>query len=353
MQKKTKIDRKSLSELRRDLVTGDWVLIAVGRAKRPRAFAGTERKEFNQLKKDCPFENPQKSGNSDPLLVYSKKGGRRTIDEWRKDPDDWFLQVIPNKFPAVGFGVCDDIYEIGPYFVMNGSGSHEVIITKDHEITPFLSSLKETELLFNAYKERYLALKNQECVKYISIFYNHGKESGASVSHPHSQLIAISVIPQDVRKSLAGSKKYYDNHEKCVHCVMLEWEMIDKKRIIFENELAIAFCPFISRTAFEVRVFPKIHQPCFEQADDKEMKKIAEAVKVSLTKIYKGLKNPAYNFFIHTSPVEDEKKYHHYHWHIEILPKTGIWAGFELGTGIEISTIEPERAAEFLRKVKV
>jgi UDPglucose--hexose-1-phosphate uridylyltransferase len=354
MQKpKIKIDHKSLSELRRDLVTGDWVLIATGRAKRPNAFVKAERKIFNQPKDKCPFENPQEFGNDDPLLVYAKDGKRRTIDEWRNDQDDWLLQVVPNKFPAVNSGICDETYEVGPYLVMDGVGSHEVIITRDHKITPFQSSLKETELLFNAYKERYLALKNRKCVRYVSIFYNHGKESGASISHPHSQLIAIPMIPQDVKKSLVGSEKYYSNHKKCVHCVMLEWEMIDKKRIVFENELAIAFCPFISRTAFEVRVFPKIHQPYFEQINDKEIKKFSEAVRISLNKIYKGLKDPAYNFFIHTSPIEGEENWHYYHWHIEILPKTGIWAGFELGTGIEISTIEPEKAAEYLRGIKI
>lgn len=344
---------KSLSELRRDLVTNDWVLIATGRAKRPHAFVKVKREKFYQSKESCPFENPQKSTNADPLLVYDKKGRRKTHDEWKKNPNNWFLQVIPNKFPAVSAGTCDESHEEGPYFVMDGVGFHEVIITKDHKKQAAEFSQKEIEILVRAYKERYLALKNQNCVRYISIFHNHGKESGASLSHPHSQLIAIPMIPQDVGRSLVGSKKYYDSHKRCVHCVMLEWEVVDKKRIVFENELAIAFCPFISRAAFEVRVFPKIHSPAFEQINEKEMKKFTEVLRVSLAKIYKGLKDPAYNFFIHTAPVENTDDYHHYHWHIEILPKMGTWAGFELGTGIEISAIEPEKAAEFLRKVKI
>lgn len=341
------------SELRRDLVTGDWVLIAIGRAKRPYAFVKIEREKFNQLKETCPFEYPQESGHADPLLIYDARGKRKTRDEWGENRDDWFLQVMPNKFPAVGDGICDETHEIGPYLVMDGVGFHEVIITRDHEKQPADFSQEEMEFLLSAYKERYLALKTQNCVRYISIFYNHGRESGASISHPHSQLIAIPMIPTDVRRSLTGSENYYNSHKKCVHCVMLEWEILDKKRIIFENELAVAFCPFISRAAFEIRIFPKIHQPYFEQINNQELKKIAEALKVSLVKLNIGLQDPAYNFFIHTTPVaEAETASYHYHWHLEILPKTEIWAGFELGTGIEISTIEPEKAAEFLRKIK-
>ena len=274
-------------------------------------------------------------------------------DEWEKDKDNWFLQIIPNKFPAVNSGICDQTHEVGPYLVMDGIGVHEVIITRDHAKHPADFSLKEMEILINAYKERYLVLKNQDCVRYISIFYNHGRESGASINHPHSQLIAIPIIPQDIKRSLAGSEKYYINHKKCVHCVMLEWEILDKERIVFENELAIAFCPFISRTAFEVRVFPKIHQPYFEQINEKELEKFSEVLLVSLAKLNKGLKDPSYNFFVHTAPVEDNLKWHYYHWHIEIVPKTDIWAGFEVGTGIEVSTIKPEKAADFLRKVNV
>lgn len=344
---------KSLSELRRDLVTGEWVLIATGRAKRPHAFVETKRDRFYQPKRTCPFENPQKSGNADPLLAYDSNGRRKINENWKKKSGDWFLQVIPNKFPAVNSGVCDKSYQEGPYFVMDGVGSHEVIITRDHKKQLAEFTKKETEILLRAYKERYLALKNKKCIRYISIFHNHGKESGASLTHPHSQLIAIPMIPQDIKRSMEGSKRYNANHKKCVHCVMLEHEIIDKKRIVFENELAVAFCPFISRTAFEIRVFPKIHNPFFEKISDRELNKFAEAFRVSIAKLCNGLKDPAYNFFIHTAPVKNGSNHHYYHWHIEILPKTAVWAGFELGTGIEISTIEPEKAAEFLRGVKI
>lgn len=345
--------RQFLSELRRDLVTGDWVVIAKARAKKPDAFANFQKDKSDQSISGCPFETPQKSGNLDPLLVYGQDGKRKIFSEWKDNPTDWFLQVLPNKFPAIGQGVCEDTREVGPYLVMDGVGSHEIVITRSHTNHPGYFSNAEMEFLIRAYKERYLALKTSECVKYISIFHNHGYFAGASQNHPHSQIMAIPIIPLDIRRSLGGSEKYYQSHKKCVHCVMLEWEITDKKRIIFENELAIAFCPFISRGAFEIRIFPKIHQSYFEQINEDELKRFAEALRISLAKLRCGLNDPDYNFYIHTAPVKDDADWHHYHWHVEILPKTGIWAGFELGTGIEISTIEPEKAAEFLRKVKI
>jgi UDPglucose--hexose-1-phosphate uridylyltransferase len=130
---------------------------------------------------------------------------------------------------------------------------------------------------------------------------------------------------------------------------MLKWER-EERRSIFQNEYFIVYAPFVPRTAFELRVYPRKHKSNFEKISKKERKYLAEALWQALCKLYKGLKDPAYNFFIHTAPC-DGKDYKYYHWHIEILPKTAIWAGFELGTGIEISTIEPEEVAKFLREI--
>ncbi len=109
----------------------------------------------------------------------------------------------------------------------------------------------------------------------------------------------------------------------------------------------------MSRQAFEVRVFPNRHNPQFETMGEPELASAAEALQVALAKLERGLKHPAYNFFIHTAPTADGAGTRHYHWHIEIIPKTAVWAGFEIGTGIEISTISPEAAAAFLRKISV
>lgn len=334
--------RESVSELRQDLVTGDWVTIATSRAGRPHIFAKKNKQELDTDISKCPFENPQASGNESPLLLYKNKKHK-----------DWSLQVIPNKFPAFNhMAGCGEIREVGPYLTREGTGHHEVVITRDHKKHLALLTLKEVTEVVSSYKERHNALKEDKCIKYISVFHNHGASAGASLSHPHSQLIAIPFIPADIRRSLVGSNMFFRMNGECVHCSMISWELKDKKRLIFENESFVAFCPFVSRSAFEIRVFPKNHRAYFENLPDDRLPQLAEALRASLRKMNKVLNNPSYNFFFHTAPI-DGHKYPNYHWHIEILPKTDVWAGFELGTGIEISTLEPKKAARLLRVAKV
>lgn len=337
---KTKKGSKVASRLRQDLVTGEWIAIAVGRGKRPHLYIKKNTNEEAVKAKDCPFEDPQASRNALPVLVYKND----------KNPD-WSLQVIPNKFPAFSpKGTCVDVWEEGPYLVRDGYGFHEVIITRDHLRHLALLAKGEVVEVLRAYRERYNAFKQDSCVKYISIFHNHGKDAGASVFHPHSQIIAIPVLPSDIHRSLSGSYIYYKKEKKCVHCTMISWELKDKVRIIFENNKFVAFCPFVSRAAFEIRIFPKIHQSHFENVHTDDLIELAEVLREALFRLYKVLKNPSYNFFLHTAPI-DGTDYYHYHWHFEILPKTAIWAGFELGTGLEVSTLDPKDAAQHLRNI--
>ncbi len=333
---------KSVSELRQDLVSGDWIVIATGRAKRPNAFVKKKRPRWYQPKRTCPFEDPKKSGNEDPVLLYSSN----------KSDKDWWVQVIPNKFPAFNPGLCPPEFKHGPYTIMEGVGFHEVFITRDHDRGVAEFNAKETELLVQSYQERYKQLMGEDCVKYVSIFQNYGEEGGATIYHPHSQLIAIPVVPGDVTSSLEGSEKYFRKNKKCAHCVMTDVERKDRTRIVFENDEFIAVCPYTSRTAFEIVISPKTHSANFEMMGGISRKLFSRVLQASLYKLYKGLKDPAFNYFIHTAPSKGEKDYHFYHWHLEILPKTAIWAGFEIGTGIEICTIRPEDAAAFLRKQK-
>ncbi|MBI2582945.1 galactose-1-phosphate uridylyltransferase [Candidatus Azambacteria bacterium] len=325
-----------VSQLRQDIVSGDWIVVATSRAKRAGAFI-QERRETPDPKPTCPFENPQAAGNPEPLLWFG---------ETRKD---WTLQVIPNKYPAFGPGNCKARKGEGPYIEMDGSGFHEVIITRDHEKSLAEFSQAPAIEVLKAYRDRYRALMNEPCVRYIFIFHNHGRESGATISHPHSQLVAMPVIPGDVARSLGGAERYFSEKGSCVHCAMIDWERRRKARVIFENRSYIAYAPYASRTVFEVRVFPKKHEPRFEETSDQALPLLADALRLTLKKISAALKNPAYNFFIHTAPAENPEEYPYYHWHIEILPKITVWGAVEIGTGIEIITISPEDAAAFLR----
>jgi len=341
MATKKKRTKKGISELRQDLVSGDWVVIATGRARKPHAFVGKPA-AFGQPVSNCPFENPF-SVKEPPLLRYDY--------EKQDKKEGWAVAVVPNQFPAFTRGECGEFYENGPYKWTEGVGLHELFITRGHKKYIQDLSLFEITTLVKAYKERYHAIVKEGCVKYISIFHNHGKEAGASIAHPHSQLIALPVLPPDVYKSLKGSEKYFEKNGRCVHCDIVAHEVKAKKRIIYENKKFIAFAPFVSRIAFEVRIFPKSHQSSFDMMEDKDFQYFAEALQTIIAKLHKGLNDPAFNFFIHTAPIKNS--YHQYHWHVEVIPKTAVWAGFEMGTGIEISTIMPEDAAKFLKKIKI
>lgn len=331
-----KAGKPTESELRQDIVTGDWVVIATARAKRPEEFVTSHE----TLIDDGPslFENPEQSGQEKDVLIY------------KRGEDDWSLRVFPNKYPAVSRGRTARSLEEGPYFAMTGVGYHEVIVTRDRNRHLAILDTWQVAEVLDAYQERYLTLMNKASVKYIQVFHNHGKSAGASIAHPHSQLIALPVISPYVKSILDGAEQYYQSHHERVYSLMVEYEVGAKKRLVFENDDFVVFAPFASRAAFELWVVGKRPNAYFERLTDTEKFSCAEALQRALQSLYYGLENPDYNFYLYTAPAGGSDGAH-FQWHIQILPRTSIWAGFELSTGIEISTLPPEQAAEYLRRV--
>lgn len=333
------------SELRYDLISRDWVIIATGRAKRPETFKNKQKKEDEIPKDKCPF--CKIISQEKPTLIFVR--GKR-VPITGKIPKDWTIIVVPNKFPAfLPQPRLERKMEGKFYQTMNAVGFHEVLITKDHKKQMGQFKTAELKEVIDVYQRRYLDLMKKSFVNHISIFHNQGKEAGASISHPHSQIITTPLVDIDLRQALFNSEKFRKSKGKCVYCQMNNWEIKVKKRIIFENEKFLVLCPFASKSAFEVIISPKDHLSYFERITTEEKWKLAEAFKAALGKLHKGLNDPDYNFYLHTAPA-DGKNYNYYHWHWTILPKTSTWAGFELGTQMEISTIEPEKAADYLRK---
>ncbi len=333
------------SELRMDIVSNDWVVIATGRARRPETFRKEKRNRNEVSQKDCPFCNIETQEK--PTLIVSK--GKK-IPYVGTIPKDWTTIVVPNKFPAfIQSDSSDERFEGPLYKVMNAVGFHEVVITRDHKKQIAHFKLDQVKELFDVYQERYLDMMNERFVNYIAIFHNYGPQAGASIAHPHSQIITTPLVDADLRGALANAQDYYKDHQRCIYCQMNEWEKKSQERIIFENDDFLAICPFASKTAFEIIISPKKHLSYFERITEKEKWTLAEAFQVAIKKIYKALNDPDYNFYLHTAPC-DGNNHDYYHWHWTILPKTSTWAGFEIGTRMEISTIEPEKAAEYLRK---
>jgi UDPglucose--hexose-1-phosphate uridylyltransferase len=330
------------AELRCDVASGDWVVIASGRAKRPEMFKKEERSKEESSKKDCPFCDFENIKNA----VVSFEEGRKV----EKLTENWSAVSIPNKFPA--FVPADDLdkrQENGLYQTMNAVGYHEVVITKDHNLSLGELPVDKVREVLALYKDRYLDLKEKKHVNYISIFHNHGREAGASVAHPHSQILTTPLIDVDLNKALEKGRAYSENKKNCIYCQMNEWEMERKERIVYENDLFLIVCPFASKAAFQMIISPKKHLAYFEEITEEELDMLADVFRVALAKLHNRLNDPAYNFYLHCAP-SDGMDHGYYHWHWTILPKTSVWGGFELGARMEISTIKPEDAAKYLRE---
>ena len=330
---------KKYSQLRFDPISKDWVIIASNRSGRPKSFKKNGRESlFKKIfpQKYCPFCNLKEQEK--PVLIYPKG-----------NPGKWSLAVIPNKYPALfPYGDLTE-KKRGPYRYLKGVGFHEVVVTRSHRKDFSQLPIDKIIEVFSAYQERYLELKEEKVVNYIFIFHNHGNKAGATISHPHSQIVGIPVIDSDVRNYLLGSEKYWREKKKCIHCSIINWEKKEKERIVWENDKFIAFCPFAYRMPFTVRIYPKSHLSYFEEIKDK--KSLAEIFSQVLTKMRRGLKKPDYNFFLRTSP-SDGGDYSYYHWHFEIIPRISHQiGGLDLGAGIEIPTIKPKEAALHLRKL--
>lgn len=328
-----------MSELRQDIVSGDWIILAPERAKRPDDFIKGKQKRVRSPKAKCPFEDPEKAGNK---VIESFPPGK-----------NWEIMVVPNKHPALEPKAnCAEETHVGPYSVVDGVGHHELVITRDHDKNlPKLSQKQATEL-FRVFKRRLDVLSTDPCADYFSLFHNWGPSAGASIYHPHYQILTLPIVPPDVRRSFEGSVRYFRKTGKCVHCVMLAEEKKHKNRIIYENEYAVAITPFASREPFEIRVFPKKHISHFEKTSDKELCGAVDVLAITLRKLSKILKDPDYNFFLHTAPFRKAEEYKMYHWHMEVIPKTSLQAGFEWSTGIDINTADPDAAAKAIREAK-
>lgn len=336
---------KDVSQFRQDPVSGEWVIIATGRGRRPDDFRNEKRLESVTPIISCPFENPEKSGHE---VVYEVTGDSST-----GSGQAWWIKVIKNKYPLVEGDKCGLTIDVGPYKVQPGAGHHEVVITRDHRRSIGQMTAEEVEKIVDTYQNRYKKLASLDCAHYILIFHNHGSEAGASLSHPHSQIAAVPMIPPDVGRSLEGSRRYWAKNNRCVHCDMIDWDR-KENRVVFENETMVVVSPYAPRTAFEVRIYPKTHKPYFEDCATGEYRDLAEALRTALGKLFRGLNDVAYNFFIHTAPVFQKNDYKYYHWHIEILPKPPTPpAGFEFGTHVNVSVVNPNDAAEYLRGVSI
>ncbi len=335
-----------MPELRRDPITGEWVIMAGERAKRPDDFRSHAVERGGEAPGDCPFCPGNERMTPPEILAFRHPGSQR-------NGPGWWVRVVPNKYPALAVEGELNKTGFGMYDWMNGVGAHEVIIeTPEHDKHPAFLDPRQIEDVLWAYRARYLDLKKDPRLKAITIFRNHGRVAGASLSHPHSQLIATPMVPGDVVRQLEGARRYMQYRDRCVYCDILRQELDERARLVTENEHFVALEPYASRYPFETWVIPKRHLASFAAIPAEEQASFAQILGETLGRICLCLDDPPYNYNIYTAPC-DEDETEEFHWHLDITPRLTIAAGFEMGTGIHINVTPPEVAAEALRNVDV
>ena len=329
-----------MTELRKDPIVGRWVIISTERAKRPHEFPPEPPARREGV---CPL-CPGSERMTPPEILARRQGGEPN------DPN-WTLRVVSNKFPALriegDLGKSAD----GIYDRMNGIGAHEVVIeTERHDVDLFDLPEKRFEDVLWAYRERLLDLKKDRRFKSVIIFKNHGPAAGASLTHSHSQMIALPVVPKRVIEEMTGCRDYYRFRDRCVFCDIIVQEMDQKARIVEEGSEFIAYAPYAPRFPFETWIVPKRHQCAYEMIEPEQMRALSAVFRRTLRRLNLALENPPFNFIVHSAPFQ-EGAADYFHWHIEIMPKLTKVAGFEWGSGFYINPTPPEESAKYMREL--
>ncbi|MFA5857519.1 MAG: galactose-1-phosphate uridylyltransferase [Elusimicrobiota bacterium] len=332
-----------MPEIRQNIITREWVVIATERAKRPDDFkkGRIDTTPIPSHDPACPFcPGNEQQTPYESCTIRNKNG-------------NWQVRVIPNKFPALlREGVLKRKYE-GSKRSMTGVGLHEVVIeTPEHNLDIPLMPENEVKEILIAYRSRYAEMLKDKRIEQIIIFRNHGSNAGTSIVHPHSQIIATPIVPQQIRLRMQIAMQYHDDTGECIFCRMMKDELEQQERVIFETSHFVALTPYAALTPFHTWIFPKRHSSSFSTTNDGELEDLAYVMKLMLGKLYYGLANPDYNFCIRSVPCSDDVS-EYFHWYITIIPRLTKTAGFELGSGMFINSSIPEENAKFLREVQM
>lgn len=332
-----------MPEIRQSIVTKEWVVIATERARRPEDFAGQHSRpsidSLPEREEKCPFCPGNEELDMETMRV--PQTGR------------WQIRVVRNKYPALN-QEGERLREFdGVHRKVSGVGWHEVVVESPrHNTCPALDRTENLALVLKIFRSRGLEIAQDPRVEHIIWFKNHGPAAGTSLQHPHAQIIALPVVPYDVRTRMEEARRYFDDTGECVFCFNLHDEVRARSRIVLENDSFVAFTPYAAFSPFHLWVVPRRHWPNFLHTTDEELDDLAALLRTVLRKLYFGLKDPDYNYIIRSAPIHDQG--HDYlHWYLTIIPRVTQAAGFEMGSGMFINTALPEESAKFLRSVEV
>ncbi len=329
-----------MPEIRQNIVTRQWVIIATERARRPDQFRSTDapRKDLPPHDAMCPF-CPGNEGMTPAETYRFPQFGH------------WQVRTFPNKFAALS-AEGDLIRHVdGVKRTISGVGVHEVIVESPaHNTSMALLTDAEVEKVIAAYLDRYHKVFTDRRVEAVTLFKNHGIAAGTSLFHPHSQLIGTPVIPTEVRERLERALRFYDENGSCIFCATLNDELKDQTRLVAENKHFVAFIPFAALSPFHLWIYPRRHTSSFGMITADEITSFARILRAVLRKLHFGLNDPDFNLVVRTAPRESNH-IRYYHWYMSVVPRLSRAAGFELGSGMFINVSRPEDSAAFLRGV--
>ena len=321
--------------MRLNQLTGRWVTIVAERAERPSDFAPRERDVENDPGRPCPF-CPGNEEETPPALDWVDEGG------------SWTIRVVPNLFPAFEGDDGFAVHNLGPVHVMaEASGIHEVFVyTPDHDGGLHRLDDHAAAQFMRALQRRFVDHAATPHVRYTQAIINHGREAGASLAHPHGQLLGLPFVPGEVLDEERAFARFAGG---CVLCTTVEAELANGERVVAADDDVVVLCPYWSGSPFELLIVPRRHELHLQDADDDAITAVGRALRDATAFLNAALGDVAFNVGFHTAP------HHHtgeYHWHVHLWPNLVTQAGFERGTGVLINIVPPEQAADVLRGVK-
>lgn len=321
-----------MSQMRLNQLTGRWVTIVAERAQRPSAFARPARLHEIDDSRPCPFCSGNE-GATPPALETIDEGG------------SWQVRVIPNLYPAFRGDEGFAVHHEGPVHVSaEGTGIHEVFVySPDHDASLDRLSDAEAARFMLTLRRRFTEHSAQPQIRYTQAIVNHGREAGASLAHPHGQLLGLPFVPGEVLDEERAFARFAGG---CLLCTTVEAEMATGERVVFANDEVAVICPYWSGSPYELLIVPRHHELHLQDSDDASLEAVGCALRDATSFLNQVIGDVSYNVGFHTAPHSHTGEYH---WHIHIWPNLVTQAGFERGTGVLINIVPPEQAAEALR----
>ncbi len=331
-----------MPEIRQNVITRDWVVIAHERAQRPHDYRlpGDQQVTPPAHKDTCPFCPGHESACPPETSRLPLEGA-------------WAVRSFPNKFPVLQSAGERQRWGDELYRRVSGVGHHEVVVLSPrHDLPLALLPTGQVRMIFRLLQQRYRTLRSDRRVESIILFQNHGVQAGSSLEHPHAQIAATPVVPFQHRARLEEAIRYYDNTGRCVFCHTLEQELAHGERVVCANHHFVAFVPWAALSPFHLWIFPRRHASAFDQVEPEELDGLADLTQEVLLRLYRAVGNPDYNFSIRCVPTHlGEVDF--FHWYLPIVPRVYKAAGFEIGSGMFINPNLPEDDARHLRECRL